>query len=225
LLRAKHFSVFNLLGLLVDKLSGGHYFFKNEIVIYKNNKNKVLHVLRIRVFSASTRLRGSTRKLIYLPLRCPSVSATIACPGHCHCWLPTLLPLLLWPQTAAPCSFPHNQCLLIQPLFSVVMFKILHSRPIKNFNIFAATLWLIVVCPCAASAFATVACTCRFVFTSLLVVVPTCAASTANYLSSTMMVGGAATHPLAPLLRTTTTTKTTANSWPQRKWGVLATSD
>ena len=41
----------------------------------------------------------------------------------------------------------------------LVMFKILYRpRPSNILNIFAATFWLIVVCPCTASAFASVAC-------------------------------------------------------------------
>jgi hypothetical protein len=38
-------------------------------------------------------------------------------------------------------------------------------------NIFAATFWLIVVCPHTASAFSTVACPCRCAFVRLLIVV------------------------------------------------------
>ncbi len=76
-----------------------------------------------------------------LPLRCLSASTTVACPRHCRCWLPTPLPLSPWPQTAAPCSFPRNRCLLFLPLFLslffLVMFKIL-LRPSDIVNIFVA---------------------------------------------------------------------------------------
>ena len=57
----------------------------------------------------------------WLIVVCPcaaSASATVACPHACRCWLPAPLPLLSWPQTAAPCSFRHNR----------VMFKILHLK-------------------------------------------------------------------------------------------------
>jgi hypothetical protein len=87
---------------------------------------------------------------------------------------------------------------LFLPLFSLVMFKIL-PRPSNILNIFAVTFWLIVVCPCAASYFATVAYLGHCAFTNLLVVVVTCAANTAGCLSLTMVGGGAATPaPNAP---------------------------
>ncbi len=50
----------------------------------------------------------------WLIVVCPcaaSVSAPIACPRHCRCWLSTQLSLSTRPQTAAPCSFRHNCCL------------------------------------------------------------------------------------------------------------------
>jgi hypothetical protein len=76
-----------------------------------------------------------------------------------------------------------------------MMFKILH-RPSHFLNIFAATFWLIVVYPCAASTFATVACPLCCTFANLLVIVvaTTCTASTASCLSSTRTGGSAATH-------------------------------
>jgi hypothetical protein len=76
-----------------------------------------------------------------------------------------------------------------------MMFKILH-RPSHFLNIFAATFWLIVVYPCAASTFATVACPrcCTFANLLVIVVATTCTASTASCLSSTRTGGSAATH-------------------------------
>jgi len=68
-------------------------------------------------------------------------------------------------------------------------------------NIFAATFWLIVVYPCAASTFTTITCPhcCAFTNLPVLVVVATCITSMANCLSSATMGGGAATPaPNAP---------------------------
>ena len=48
--------------------------------------------------------------LIVFP-RAASATAAIACPRRCRCWLPTQLPLLQRPQTAARCYFLHNRCL------------------------------------------------------------------------------------------------------------------
>jgi hypothetical protein len=77
----------------------------------------------------------------FLPLRCLSASATVACPRRCHCWLLTPLPLMPRLQTTAPCSFRHDRCLLFLPLFlplfSLMMFKIL-LRPSHILNIFVA---------------------------------------------------------------------------------------
>ncbi len=116
-----------------------------------------------------------------LPLPRPCAASawtTIACPRACRCWLPMPLPLSSRLQTAAPCSFRRNR----------MMFKILHLKS-NILNIYAATFWLIVVCPCAASAFTTVACPRRCAFVSLLIVVMTCAASTVSCLSSTTAGG------------------------------------
>ena len=90
-------------------------------------------------------------------------------PSHCLCFchrcLPPLLPLLA-ADAIATVAMAANRCPLLlppqplpqfQPLFSLVMFTIIH-RTSTILNIFIATVWLIVVYPHAASAFATVAC-------------------------------------------------------------------
>ena len=141
--------------------------------------------------SAATTVSAIIAAAFWLIVVCPraaSATATVACPCRCRCWLPAQLSLSLSlrPQTTAPCSFRHNCCL------SLIMFKIL-LRPSIILNIFHATFWLIIVCPRAASAFATVACPRHCVFANLLVIVTTCIISTASCLSSTIMGGSDAT--------------------------------
>ena len=141
--------------------------------------------------------------------------------------MPPALPLLTAKTIATTVTAATNHCPLLLPpqplplfllLFSLVMFNILLG-PSNILNIFAAALWLIDVCPHAASAFATVACPRHCAFANLLVIVATCAASTASCMSLITMGGGADTSAQP---RTTTTMKTTISTWPRRKWGILA---
>jgi hypothetical protein len=73
--------------------------------------------------------------LLLPPLPNPAVAAG-GCQHHCHSAAANGCLLLLPPQ-------PLPQ---FQPLFSLVMFKILH-KPSNILNIFTATFWLIVVYP------------------------------------------------------------------------------
>jgi len=108
---------------------------------------------------------------------CPcaaSASATIACPRACRCWLPTPLPLLSRPLTAAPCSFSCNR----------VMFKILH---LKYYFEHICCHFLVDCClPSRCLCFRHCCLPRRCVFVSLLIVVAMCYVSTASCLSSTM---------------------------------------
>jgi hypothetical protein len=133
--------------------------------------------------SAATTVSAVIAAAFWLIVVCPraaSATATVACPRprRCRCWLRTPLPLVPQPQTAAPCPLllPPQPLPQLQLLFSLVMFNILH-------RLFAATFWLIVVCPRAAYAFVTITCPCCCAFANLLVIVAMCATSPASCLS------------------------------------------
>ncbi len=91
-----------------------------------------------------------------------------------HRCLPSRLPLLAADAIATVVA-AANRCPLTRDCVSSKYY--IYNNIL---NIFAATFWLIVVCPRAASAFATTACPRRCTFTNLLVVVVTCAATTVS---------------------------------------------